>query len=390
MATYGIPVSGAETDVGAWDDIVERLAADRSALVDDFIEKLSGSGFYSGYHVSEDDLRRTAGDTMDLLIRQLAGLPLPSDLSDLPVRVGVRRARQGVAREHLLEAVRLDFRVLWAGMLRAGQQSPEVLVLHIDELFAAVEWYASDIQAAFLAEETALAQDSRAEAWRAFSRLLNAGPEVDRVGREVAAVLGVRFNSVFEVAALVSADAAAARRLTQCAEQRGRTVSWDYDDVTVFVREQAVGSNWLDQLTGVRGGYVGDIHTLAAVPAAIELARTITRFAGDERSRLAVESEVWPGIAEYQLRDALPSLQALRRSNRQLVGDLDTVFEYIRTGSIKQTGERLFCHRNTIINRLNAFRDHTGLDLTVPAEAARALLVFGPEYASYVRAQVSH
>ncbi|XTR51736.1 helix-turn-helix domain-containing protein [Pseudarthrobacter sp. So.54] len=38
---------------------------------------------------------------------------------------------------------------------------------------------------------------------------------------------------------------------------------------------------------------------------------------------------------------------------------------YGRTGSIKETSEELFCHRNTVVNRLHSLHEVIGLDLTV-------------------------
>ena len=46
------------------------------------------------------------------------------------------------------------------------------------------------------------------------------------------------------------------------------------------------------------------------------------------------------------------------------------------TGNITATAEQLFCHRNTILNRLNRFQELTGIDLTVPAQAARLVVAW--------------
>ena len=62
----------------------------------------------------------------------------------------------------LLEAVRLDFRVLWSGMLRAnGDRPADILVLHTENVLSAVERYISEVQAAYLDEQAALNRDSR-------------------------------------------------------------------------------------------------------------------------------------------------------------------------------------------------------------------------------------
>ncbi len=49
---------------------------------------------------------------------------------------------------------------------------------------------------------------------------------------------------------------------------------------------------------------------------------------------------------------------------------------FLSTGNITTTAEPLFCHRNTILNRLNRFQDLTGIDLTVPSQAARLVVAW--------------
>lgn len=54
----------------------------------------------------------------------------------------------------------------------------------------------------------------------------------------------------------------------------------------------------------------------------------------------------------------------------------EAVRSYLRTGNIAETARDLFCHRNTVTNRLRRFHELTGIDLTVPAQAARAVVAF--------------
>ena len=54
----------------------------------------------------------------------------------------------------------------------------------------------------------------------------------------------------------------------------------------------------------------------------------------------------------------------------------EAVRSYLRTGNIAETARELFCHRNTVTNRLRRFHELTGIDLTVPEQAARAVVAF--------------
>ena len=49
---------------------------------------------------------------------------------------------------------------------------------------------------------------------------------------------------------------------------------------------------------------------------------------------------------------------------------------YLATGSIAQSADQLFCHRNTLMNRLRRFTDLTGIDVTIPQQAARLVVAW--------------
>lgn len=68
--------------------------------------------------------------------------------------------------------------------------------------------------------------------------------------------------------------------------------------------------------------------------------------------------------------DGLGELQG--RAGEQVV---DTVQMYLRTGTVKSTASSMYCHRNTVVNRLRTFEDATGLDVSVPGQAMEALLL---------------
>jgi DNA-binding PucR family transcriptional regulator len=51
----------------------------------------------------------------------------------------------------------------------------------------------------------------------------------------------------------------------------------------------------------------------------------------------------------------------------------------MRTGSIKEVGDALFLHRNTVFKRLRSFHELTGLDVTVPRDAVIAMVLISNE-----------
>ena len=364
----------------SWPGTLELLARDRDRLVEDFLQRLRSLGHYDDELIPTDDLRQTARDTFDLLTRRISGLPVPAHLGDLATRLGVRRARQGVARDDLLEAVRLDFRVLWAGLVRAGGvDSAPTLVLHVEEILETVEQFISDVQAAFLEERAVLERDSRAAAAQAFARLLSAGERTPEVAEEVASVLGLPPHGVLEVT-FVATPPRGDRPIDTRTLSRGGCLTWESNDGVALVRDPARTRppTLPEESAGAR---VHDIRGLAEVPAAIEAARVLVRYARPGQAPVSPE-DVWPALARDRVevlvpgfgRRAVERLEALEPDARARL--LETLSHYTSTGSVKATATALYCHRNTVVNRLQHFREVSGLDLTVPVQAALALVLF--------------
>ncbi len=53
---------------------------------------------------------------------------------------------------------------------------------------------------------------------------------------------------------------------------------------------------------------------------------------------------------------------------------LGTAITFLDTGSLVDTARRLYCHRNTIVNRLAAFERYSGLNLQRPRDLSLNLL----------------
>lgn len=371
------PASG-ETDA-IWLGLLADLSASMDDLVEDFLARLSALGLYEEHLVPPADLRDAARDSLDMLIRRLSGAPLSAADAKRPALLGTRRARQGVDRDSLLEAVRLDYRVLWAGLRRAaGDARAAVLVEHADHVLTTVERYIGDVQVAFLNELDTMARSSRHEERRALARLISAkADDLPRVAEEVAGALRLRADAELEALCITRPDDVDRAR----ASGGGRhTVEWDFASGTVLIRER-VRAGWADHDPQPVGGLVDRVGGLRALPAAVRLAQRLAPVAAT-RGGLAQEADAWPAVAASTLADVLPSLApaaypavaTLEEDERDRL--LATVRAYCRTGSVKLTAESLFLHRNTVQNRLGSFAALTGLDVTVPEDAARALIAF--------------
>ncbi|MFD1213676.1 helix-turn-helix domain-containing protein [Arthrobacter sp. GCM10027362] len=378
-AIYPMPAPARDFRLGPssepeWTRLIERLWKERDLLVRDFLQRFSAVS-YGGAPVPREDVYRTAVDTMDMFLFQLAGLDLPPDLRTLPRDVAVRRARQGVPLDAFLEAVRNDFRVLWKGLERVARDNGiSVLVANMDRVLDSVEGYISNIQQAFAEEEALLARNKQLYRQRLLSRLFRAESEDPEEVRDIAAALGVQAADTFEVLAAVGDGAAQAQRQY---ESDRRTYVYEAGDAVYLFRPERKGRTWREEAPGFPAGYLDAVQGLAAVPAAASAALVL---AARRHAGLATVEESWMGIAGELLEEKLPGFAAPARAaldkctphERQRL--LQVARSYARTGSIKETSEELYCHRNTVVNRLHSLQEVIGLDLTVPAEAARALV----------------
>ena len=360
----------------AWTELIRRLWQERDLLVSDFLERFAAIS-YEGALVPEEDVRRTAVDTMEMFLFQMAGLELPPDLRSLPREVASRRARQGVPLEAFLSAVRNDFRVLWKGLERVARgHGTDVLVANMDRVLDTVERYVSSIQQAFSEEEALLARDKQLHRQRLLSRLFNTDTRDTGEVSDIAAGLEVESSDVFELIAVTKETVA--KLPDQPAADR-HTFSYERAGALYLFRVSRAGRTWQDDPPEFPAGYMPGVEGLAAIPqaAAAALVLAAKHAAG---TGLATIAGTWMSIARDLLETALPgfslpvttALDHCTPHERQRL--LQVAQSYGRTGSIKETAEELYCHRNTVVNRLHSLEEVIGLDMTVPAQAALALV----------------
>ncbi|HXF03507.1 MAG TPA: helix-turn-helix domain-containing protein [Arthrobacter sp.] len=359
-----------------WMELIERLWQERDSLVSDFLERFATIS-YEGALVPDEDVRRTAADTMEMFLFLLAGLELPADLQSLPRDVAARRARQGVPMEAFLSAVRNDFRVLWKGLERVARgQGAETLVANMDRVLDTVESYVSSIQQAFSEEEALLARDKQLHRQRLLSRLFNTDTRNSAEISDIAAGLELQSSDVFELMAVTRETLAKLQR--QPAADR-QTFSYERAGALYLFRTVRAGRTWQDDPPEFPAGYVPAVEGLAAIPQAAASALVLAAKHGAD-SGLATIPGTWMTIARDLLENALPgfslpvttALDHCTPHERQRL--LQVARSYGRTGSIKETAEELYCHRNTVVNRLHSLEEVIGLDMTVPSQAALALV----------------
>ncbi|MFC3994332.1 PucR family transcriptional regulator [Nocardiopsis sediminis] len=371
-----------------WKALLGELAERDHLLIDGLMRHLEGGSRYYGGLVAEEDFKSSSIDAFRYLLgRLIEGRP-PADLADLPRRIGVVRAGQGVALEGLVATVREDFTILWSTLLWVSRTTDmPVLISHVDELWRAVDDFASEVHLGYVRESAARTQLDLSRRRAMVSTLFSSADPSPGLLRQIAGTLGVPEEGVFEVVAVGHADRERLDAVIARAASGGLPAfSTDLDDAVVAFwggagtgALRAFGSR--ERLAGLRCGHSGEVEGLGAVPARARTALRILRALPPAATGPATMAEVWDRLAAEHLTSIAPDFTAdLVRPLRDLPDDertrvLETARAFLHTGSVRATAEALFCHRNTVLNRLHRFRDVTTLDLTLPRDAALATVV---------------
>lgn len=371
-----------------WLDLVAATQRGLPQLVDAFIVEVKSIPTYSGQFLDEEHLRATAFESIGLLLETVARQTNTAAISDFTVTLGRDRARAGVPVEDLVAAVRLDFQIIWSGLLwRATNADMMVLALHVGELWAVVDEYARNVQQSYMDERAAMAASARDEQQIYLSELFEPGGTLPTRVLRIARALGVDPDADFRVAVLPNERVHDVYPVARAVATAGAAmfVVRRNDGVTVLWPASTRLANLSDELqarslNGIGGGFVPSARGLAAVPAAVVAATEILATLRDNEDSLLTAEHAWARISKTRLdlgqgfsARILAAVEELTDAERTSL--LSTVRAYLDTGNVGETAKLEFCHRNTVLNRLARFRALTGLDVTIPREAALAVLV---------------
>ncbi|MFD8568388.1 PucR family transcriptional regulator [Streptomyces sp. NPDC057694] len=129
-----------------------------------------------------------------------------------------------------------------------------------------------------------------------------------------------------------------------------------------------------DRTPGLRIGVSPAVDGLAAVGAARRLAETALRICPAAGGTVLLDDELpaalvaaAPGLGRLLADRVLGPLLALPPADRDVL--LDTLTVWLDCdGSAQRAAARLYCHRNTVLNRLRRCEQLTGRSLTRPAD----------------------
>ncbi|MFJ9036361.1 PucR family transcriptional regulator [Streptomyces sp. NPDC102406] len=301
-------------------------------------------------------------------------------------RIGTERAARGLPLDALLHAFRLGGALIWQALV------DEVTRHHPRDAHLLVH-LAADVRA-HIDEHCARAADAYRTAeheltWRRENRRrLMAAALLDGAIRiadlpEAAAALGLPERGRYAVVLVAGGrggvpapDGAPTVWHPGPDAERGIVALADHD-----VRRLA--EHWLVSAghgSGVRVGVSPAVEGLAAVGGARRLAETALRICPADGGTVLLDDELpaalvagAPALGTLLADRVLGPLRALPPADGALL--LDTLTAWLDCdGSAQRAAARLYCHRNTVLNRLRRCEQLTGRSLTRPTDQVELAL----------------
>ncbi|MFC4942962.1 PucR family transcriptional regulator [Pseudonocardia sp. GCM10023141] len=326
----------------------------------------------------QDGCRRYLARVLELL----GGARDMDESDDVAEQIGRQRADQGVPLEAMLRTFRLGGRIVWEALLEraaAAQVEPRAVGAAATAMWTVVDGLSSALSTSYRrAQSEQLRRDDQHR--HALMEEVLAGHATDGgFGQRIADQLQLTIGGSYLVAvAEVDAGGSAALHNPQTAlAALGVRSLWHarVDSLVGLVPLEGHDPRFvLDRLRGVVRGRaavattsrgladVGVAHRLAAValgtmPTGVtELVRIEDRY---EQSLLLMS----PALRSRLVHDWLGPVLALPTKDAALL--LETLTRWLEADrSAGVAAERLYCHRNTVLNRLHRITTLVGRDLT--------------------------
>jgi hypothetical protein len=376
------PQDGVRTAESLAVGVLPRVAEVTDALVRVIHEQ--NPGYRELDAVPAEDLWQSCHDNIIRVVQLIAGADLTEDdYFDAARATGRRRAEQRMPLDDVLRSFRLGGRLVWEALIgeaRAqGMVDMDVLMAVASKVWEVVDSTSSQVAVAYHTAERQLLrvdEQRRAALWEG---LLHGHAKDLAFAHEAARIFGVPVDGRYAVVTVdVRADdeRAAARLERRLAAARVGS-AWQVRANTL-VGLLALGAVDLDVVLGVLrdethapAGLSAAVTGLADVDVAYRQATLARRTlpAGSVAvaplearlpEALLVSS---PELAAQLVRLWLAPLLTVPPAERELL--LTTLEMWVVAGgSVRRTAELVYCHRNTVINRLHRIHQITGHDLT--------------------------
>ncbi|MGW5731480.1 MULTISPECIES: PucR family transcriptional regulator [Streptomyces] len=360
--------------------LVDRLAADICA---------HSTSYASGSPVSREDLRLVLRGNMELALHEFGGMATTDHRFEaVAAENGRLRAEQGMPLATVLQAYRRGGRVLWQAMadwMRDRSPAQQRLVGDMaGAVWETIDRFSSAMADAYRLRTLELEHREASRRGALFEALLDGRGDEPAVASAAATALGVPRHGRY-VVVVIAQDAHDPASPPDPGPALKAVGMWSFwrpraETVAGLVRVKASDGAPLGDVLRAQGvcraGISPPFEELSAAAQGLRLARraldTLPPTGGevaslDERLvHAALGAE--PEIAE---RLAIRYLGGVLRSGVERPVLLETLRIWLDSGcSASGAATRLFCHRNTILNRIGRVAELTGW----PAESGEARL----------------
>jgi hypothetical protein len=349
--------------------------------------------------VTVADLRHASRLCVRLVLSQVAGVRLSDELREAPQTIGQARAAQVAPLEAVLRALRIDYRLVWEAMLDLAATDDDLDMLELLTDGAARVWDVIDAisvaaAAAYREVEAELRRSSEEHARVLMSALLRGSAPVSSTVRQVAAHTGLTASEQFVVccADAASPSAVSGETMLRTLAGTGLRSAW-YTEAGSHTGVVQIGSQSPEVVRGALAT-ISDIRVgISAVAAGLGAVRdnvwqaeaALRAIPPGTAGAATIETHLLESIAAaaHDLalllsRRVLDPLSTLRPAERERI--LRTVATYLAgKGSVAETAGELHYHRNTIVNHLRQFEQHTGKSLHIPRDIAEIVIALEAE-----------
>jgi len=319
-------------------------------LADTLVDSLWGDVYAPQGPVPKDDLWRSCHGNMGNHLKALNGAGPPAAvLLETARATGMRRARQHCPLGWVQRAWRIGGQVIWEDFAgQAGVDDADELrrlVESASRVWQINEQFSAEMSATYQSVEQELAGPRDRRMVDLLGALLDG--RVTEAAGEVSRVLGLPAEGQFVVIVTEETSRAAMRDLAQTLRLEGLRTVWHFR-AGLHVGIAALDDDAPHVLLGMlrcalpgRAGLSPVLRKLTEIPE------------GRRMAELAMNTVPPGGTGVVALDDRLPD--AL----------LDTAGAWINSaGSAVQAARTLYCHRNTVVNRLARIQRLAGVNLT--------------------------
>jgi hypothetical protein len=360
--------------------LTQRVILRLDELTEDLVREIlrENAGYVDGELIPVDELRRSCRDNLERVLQLLGGLvPAGADPVDAAVRTGTRRAEDRAPLEAVLRSFRIGGRVVWRSLARVAKEDGTIgwddMVDVAAAVWTVVDEVSSAVAGAYRRTELRLRRLDEHRRLTLFTDLLRGRGRDAAFAAEAAAELDLPADADYLVLAadltqeFSAEDLLAVNGIRSIWQPHARLTAGlvaldrhDADRVLDLLR--AAIRDRVGVSPRVHGlGEVGTAHELAVLALRTLPAGTAATVRLDDRLPAALLLRS-PDLMDRLVEVVLGPLLRLPDGERQQL--LATLSAWLRANrSPAAAAEHLYCHRNTVINRMSKVESLLGRSL---------------------------